>query len=359
MRLSHRQYSLFLGVLLLMSGCVTKPEIIPPGNILETGDYIVVPVYYGTDRVMEGDRRYGYKRGETVTMGMCMVSIPWARKPGQSSISSMWRADDPVRNIVLQKTVLLDNDRYFSNLRQEIKLRKEVLVYVHGFNSSFEDAARSMGQIKYDLGFNGLAVFFSWPSKGDISPTGYVHDKDIIGASAKHLRDFLKELMKSGAESIHIIAHSMGNVAFLQALADLSRELPFLEKPVLGEVMLIAPDMNVDAFKLYSQELRKMAKRSTLYASSKDKALMISKEVHSGLPRAGEAGDGIVVLPDLDTIDVSDVDTSLLGHSYFGESSPVITDMANLLKGLPPSKRSLILKPYKNMKYWSLHPLSQ
>lgn len=343
----------------MFSGCVTKPEIILPSTIMETGDYVVVPVYYGTDRVMEGDRHYGYKYGESVTVGMCMVSIPWARRPGQSSMSSLWSADDPVRNIVLQKTVLLDNDRYFANLKQEIKLRKEVLVYVHGFNSSFEDAARSMGQIKYDLGFNGLAVFFSWPSKGDISPTGYVHDKDVIAASSKHLRSFLKELSKAGAESIHIIAHSMGNVALLQALADTSRELPSLEKPIFGEVILIAPDMNVDAFKLFAQDLRKIAKRSTLYASSKDKALMISKEINGGLPRAGEAGDGIIVLPDLDTIDVTDVDTSMSGHSYFGESSPVITDMTHLLKGLPPAKRSLILKPYKNQKYWSLHPLSQ
>lgn len=354
----NQPWRILVLLLILCSGCVTKPEIIPSSTILETGDYVVIPVYYGTDRVMEGDRHYGYKYNESVTTGMCMVSIPHMRRPGQSSLSSLINAEDPVRNTVLQKTILMENDKFFSNLKQEIKLRKEVLVYVHGFNSSFEDAARSMGQIKHDLGFNGLAVFFSWPSKGDISPTGYVHDKDVIGVSAKHLRDFLKDLAsKSGAESIHIISHSMGNVGLMQALADLSRDPLFLKKNVIGEVMLVAPDMNVDAFKFLAQELRKITKRNTLYASSKDKALMISKEINGGLQRAGEANDEMIVIPDLDTIDVSNVDTSLSGHSYFGESGSVITDMVNLLKGLPPAKRSLVLKLIKNMKYWAFQPL--
>jgi esterase/lipase superfamily enzyme len=69
----------------------------------------------------------------------------------------------------------------------------------------------------------------------------------------------------------------------------------------------------------------------TLYASSKDMALKASKEVH-GYPRAGDAADGILVMPGIDTIDASNVDDSMLAHSYFVESIPVISDIANMLR---------------------------
>jgi len=78
---------------------------------------------------------------------------------------------------------------------------------------------------------------------------------------------------------------------------------------------------------------------TTLYASSNDEAIRISKEPHS-YPRAGEAGDDIIILPGLDTIDASMVDTSLIGHSYFAEKRSVLSDLFYLLgEGKPPSQR--------------------
>ena len=73
------------------------------------------------------------------------------------------------------------------------------------------------------------------------------------------------------------------------------------------------------------------ARRITLYASSNDEAIKLSKKVHA-YPRAGESGPDIVVVPGLDTIDVSNVDTSLLGHSYFAEKRTVISDLFYLIR---------------------------
>ena len=70
---------------------------------------------------------------------------------------------------------------------------------------------------------------------------------------------------------------------------------------------------------------------SRLYASSKDRALGVSKRIH-GYPRAGDSGDGLVVLPSVDTIDATDVDTSLVGHSYYGDNRSILTDLFTLLK---------------------------
>ena len=345
-------------MLAFLSGCATTKDVTEkPSIILETDEFIVVPVYYGTDRAFTGDKAspkyYGYEYVDQLYMGMCMVSIPKLHKQGVAESPSPWRSENPAEHVILQKAVPLGREKFFSNLHRQSN--SETLIFIHGFNVTFEDAARRTAQIAYDLNFKGRAVMYSWPSKGDISPPGYIHDKDIIGASSIHLREFLQAVASdSGASAIHIIAHSMGNVALTKALAQIDVRL--LNKPMFSEVMLIAPDMNVDEFKTTSKDVLKTAKRVTLYASSKDKALMISKEINGGLRRAGEADDGIVVLPDMDTVDVSNLDTSLIGHSYFGDNTSVVSDIVQLLKGLSPNNRSLLPKTLRSMKYWIFQP---
>lgn len=356
MRVLHSGFALSLLILtFLFCGCVTTRDGAgKSGAILETTDYIVVPVYYGTDRNYTGDKAspkyYGHKYDDAVSMGICMVSIPKERKTGEADSPSIWESEDPARHVILQKAVPMGKEKLISNLRRQEK--SELLIFIHGFSTIFEDAARRTAQIAYDLNFKGQAVMYSWPSKGDIS--GYVHDKDIINTSSGHLREFLNIMAsESGADAIHIIAHSMGNMALIKALVDIARQSP---KPVFAEIMLVAPDVNVDEFKGATREFRKIAKRVTLYASSKDKALMISKQISGGLHRAGEADDGIIVLPEMDTVDVSNIDTSLIGHSYFGDNNSVISDMVQLLKGLSPFNRSLVPRTLRDMKYWIFQP---
>ena len=343
-------YLSLLVLVILSSGCA-KEGVVKSSIILETEDYIVLPVYYGTDRNITGDKAYGYIHSDTLDMGMCMVSIPKKHKRGIAESPSMWRSEDPAEHVVLQKTMPQRRENFFTNLRRQEK--SEVLIFIHGFNTTFEDSVRRTAQIAYDLNFKGQAVTYSWPSKGDVSPSGYVHDKDIIGASTNHLRDFLLAIAsESGASTVHIITHSMGNVILTKALALIANQA--LAKPLFAEIMLIAPDMNVDEFK--TAEFRKTAKRVTLYASSKDKALMISKEINGGLRRAGDADEEIIVLPGMDTIDVSNVDTSLMGHTYFGDNNSVIADIYQLLKGLSPFNRSLVPKTLRDTKYWIFQP---
>lgn len=69
----------------------------------------------------------------------------------------------------------------------------------------------------------------------------------------------------------------------------------------------------------------------TLYASSKDLALQASQLVH-GNPRAGDSGDGLVVVDGIETIDASTVTTGFLGHSYFAEVTSVMSDIYYLIR---------------------------
>ena len=109
------------------------------------------------------------------------------------------------------------------------------------------------------------------------------------------------------------------------------------------EIILAAPDIDADVFReQLAPALAQAGERVTLYASSKDLALQASREVH-GYTRAGDSGAGIVVVEGIDTIDASNVDDSILAHSYFVESIPVIRDIAQMIRRrLAPDDRETL-----------------
>jgi hypothetical protein len=56
-----------------------------------------------------------------------------------------------------------------------------------------------------------------------------------------------------------------------------------------------------------------------------------------GNPRAGEP---LLVIPGLDTIDASAIDTDFLGHSYFSDNWPLLSDIHSIIfKDSPPGER--------------------
>ena len=191
-------------------------------------------------------------------------------------------------------------------------------------------AARRTAQISYDLAFEGAPVFYSWPSQAKTS--AYTIDEQNIEWAQANLKGFLDEFFqRSGAQNVYLIAHSMGNRALTRAVASLLTEKPALRSR-LKEVILTAPDIDADVFKRdIAPSLTATGRPITLYASSEDLALVASKKVH-GYPRAGDSGRGLVLIPGVETVDATLVDTSLLGHSYFAESRSVLSDMFYLIR---------------------------
>ena len=131
----------------------------------------------------------------------------------------------------------------------------------------------------------------------------------------------------------------MGNRALTSALRELALEFK-AECPKFHEVVLTAPDIDADVFRRdLAPAIVATASRVTLYASSNDEALIASKAVH-GYRRAGDSGDDVVVVPGVDTVDVSSIDTSLLGHCYYGDNSTVLADLFELIQdSKPPDQR--------------------
>jgi esterase/lipase superfamily enzyme len=211
------------------------------------------------------------------------------------------------------------------------------VVFIHGYNVSFEEAALRAAQIGHDLAISGVMAFYSWPSQGTLQ--GYPADEASIEASEGYIADYLTRMAtQSGAERVHVIAHSMGNRGLLRAIDRIATTAAKDAKVPFNQIILAAADVDYDTFTRLSVAYRSVAQRTTMYVSAKDKAVEASHWLHD-YPRAGFAPP-VLVVPGIDTINVSNLDLTLLGHGYVAEARDVLQDMHRLLReGSPPERR--------------------
>lgn len=313
-------------------------------------DFHTVEVFYATDRqpVDAGgpNGSYGTERNRQgpLEFGRTEVSIPLHHSMGIIERPKWYKlefSEDPKKHVMILKLEKMAGDQFFGRVADTAKGKefKEGLLFIHGFNVPFDQAIRRTAQISYDLDFGGVALTYSWPSQGVL--TGYTVDEENVQWSIPHLSKFLVDLQeKTHLDKIHVIAHSMGTRLLSYALAN-ARDAGL--RLQLNNVILAAPDIDADVFKeQILPKIRSSTQRLTMYASSGDAALKASQEIH-GNDRLGLSGKNIMVLDGMDTVDASEIDTSLLGHAYYGSQKVVVEDLLELIiRGLDPSQRKLI-----------------
>jgi esterase/lipase superfamily enzyme len=358
---------------LFMAGCAT-PSSNPANQASAKGgaQLHAVKLYYATDRRWSGSveqpKWYGpeWNGGEKLDYGTCWVTIPPEHVAGnveKPSVLQFEIQEDSLKHVVVLKPVRMESASFFSTLGEGMKKAedKEAIVYVHGFNNTFDEAASRFAVLAYDMGFRGIPILYSWPSHGGGSLSGvrnYLHDEEMVTRTDQSLATFLEEVSRAaraaGARRVSVIAHSMGSRALVKALDRLAERNG--NGIVLDEAVMAAPDVMREGFDtLEWPGVRQVARRTTIYASASDRALIASKTVHNN-GRLGDGGDGLYTLDNLDTVDATGVDFSTLGlmHSYLG-AKPVLDDLRLLLgDGLPPGQRRLLGRPAINPRYWVL-----
>lgn len=282
--------------------------------------YAVVRVLYATDRGRSGGTTPAVMFGDgraDMSYGFCDVSIPRDHRMGELEAPSIRRLEfreDPNKHVVVLETEVQAKDEFLGDLAARVRAdpNDSAFLFVHGYNTTFDAAAKRTAQMSYDLGFTGAPVFYSWPSRGTLK--GYVVDEQNVEWAQADLKDFLGDfLARSEARNVYVISHSMGSRALTRAVASLLTEKPALRDRV-KEVILAAPDIDASVFKRdIAPSLAAQGLPVTLYASSRDKALLASKKAH-GYPRAGESGSDLVVVPGIDTVDASKVSCDFIGH---------------------------------------------
>ena len=348
----------------------SKPNVCVDANVCT-----IVDVFFGTDRKQtEGTSRIGFsgERFGKLQLGHAFVTVPKAqRTKGAIPLPSLWDKwvrgvppeGDPARHFTIPKsgvTVYSTEADFLAAAKKHIAnagdFKDHAFIFVHGFYVTFDNALYRTAQISYDLSPDGkpfgTAFLYSWPSAGDA--TSYLYDQDSANFASLHLQSFIKTVVdKTGVKNVHIIAHSMGNVALIGALQELARTDT---KAKINQIILAAPDVDKQQFETIIQSVEKVAKGITLYASQGDNALALARKARRGLPRAGETllPPGPAVVTGIDTIDVSAINTDVWswGHDTYADSTELLADIGTIFtKGDPPAKRSPKLK-FGLLKYW-------
>jgi len=216
-----------------------------------------------------------------------ILTIPPGHRAG-SIEQPMFGAANARDHIVLAGERTLEADEFKTELASHVSGRigvnRDVLVFVHGFNTPFDEARDRMAQIVADSRFGGVAVLFTWPTKHELF--GYVSDKDNATASRDALQALLQEIGATpGVGKVHVLAHSMGGWLAMEALRQEAIANDRDLSGHLGDVMLASPDIDLDVFA--GQMARLRPANVTVFATANDRALSLSSAIAQSRQRVG------------------------------------------------------------------------
>lgn len=280
-------------------------------------------------------------------LGVSEVSLPKNRKAGELPAPSIFKlefSENADRHVSIQRVDRMSPDEFFGGIDGVLERddSESALVFIHGYNVTFDDAMRRTAQISADVKFAGASILYSWPSQG--KTLSYSTDESNVAWSITHLETFLLDLrQRTGVKKVHVVAHSMGNRVLVGALERLALRFPD-KQPMFGQVVMAAPDVDTDEFvKRYVSSVSACATRATLYASSGDRALLASMKLH-GYRRLGLTSSPQPTFAGIDVVDVSPIDTSILGHSYYGSHPLMLQELRELIySGTGPVDRQWLV----------------
>ncbi len=274
------------------------------------------------------------ERGTALSFADIVVSLPpdANRKIGEVQ----WPENatpDPMREFTTVEARILSKDEATAEFNRRVARtpKRQVLVFVHGFNTRFAEAVYRFAQIAHDSSADVVPVLFTWPSRGKLLQYGYDHE------SASYSRDALEALLQGLARDpnvgeISILAHSMGNWVTLEALRQMAIRDHGLA-PKIKNIMLAAPDVDFDVFKRQIMAMGVKPSLFTVFVSKDDEALAVSKRVWGDKPRLGavdakaEPYRDVLDRDRVQVVDLTEISSGggdSLGHTKFAEAPAVV-----------------------------------
>lgn len=262
---------------------------------------------------------------------LATISVPPGHQTGLVERPS-FGSENRMRDFVATARRGLDDESFREEMAAHVSGRigsnRDVLLFVHGFNNSYDDARYRLAQIAYDGRFGGVPVLFTWASRNSLF--AYGSDRETAAAS----RDALERLMMTlaqvpGVGKVHILAHSMGAWLAMEALrenaiaghADLDGHL--------GELMLASPDIDLGLFR---QQMARIAEAAhvSVFVAHNDRALSLSSALANDRPRLGALDPtkseekASIEQMGVKVYDTSHENVGFIGHGNFADAPDVI-----------------------------------
>ncbi len=294
------------------------------------------------ERGIPGDPdAFGPARSHTVNHAALTISIPRHHKVGQIEWPDQTPAD-PAYHFLTTERSFLSSQAFNEEIRRSVLSGLgepgSVLVFVHGYNTLYEEAVYRFAQIVHDSGFAGTAILFAWPSRGK-APL-YLADRDASTYSRDYLERTLLQISNvPGVREVNILAHSMGSWITVEVLRQARMKGNGSFNGKLGDVILASPDLDVGVLRTQLDVIGALKRPMVILASKDDNVLALSSFLAGGVERAGNIStDNQEVIAAAQRYNVRIVDLSRVDdgtsahHAKFAESAAVIAAIGRGLK---------------------------
>lgn len=292
-------------------------------------------IFVATTREASADAKvFNNSRSPKLNFARVNVTVPKAHKAGRIERNKPGKPDDPLKFFTATDVVAYEAQPPFSTaLSADIAARGgRAMIFIHGYNTSFDSAVYRATQIAHDSGYPGTPVLFSWASGG--TTKNYVYDRESASVARDQLEATLRLLAQSGARRIDIVAHSMGTWVTMEALRQLALAGDRDLGGKLGDVVLASPDIDFDVFKSQMRRYGKPDRPFFLMVSTDDRALKLSGLIAGNRPRVGDYGNpaelaelGVIV------VDLSqEKSADRLNHTKFADNPTLVRLLGQRLR---------------------------
>jgi esterase/lipase superfamily enzyme len=266
---------------------------------------------------------FGSERASAMTVARARLTPP---AEGRLSLASVglddWHIDavEPVARI--------------DDLLEQTPGAKDILIYVHGFNQTFETATLDGVHLADGTRFQGYAMVFSWPSRAKL--LDYAYDRDSAMWSRDALDQLLTGLMAQPAIGrIHIVAHSIGCMPTMEALRQLYARDGEAAAVRIGAVVLASPDLDLDVFSSSVERIGSLKPKITVVSATNDRALALSGWLAGGITRVGAAQTAQLAGFGLRVIDASQKGWGVINHDLFLSNAQIQRVIRHAIDGHP------------------------
>jgi len=279
-----------------------------------------------TRKPFEGTRArpwFGPERGSGVSVARAKLAPP---AEGRFSLAAVglddWRLDavEPVPQV--------------GDLMASAPSGRDVLIYVHGFNQTFETAALDAVHLSDGIRFRGETMVFSWPSKARF--LDYAYDRESAMWSRDALQQVLEALLASpNVGRIHVVAHSIGTMVTMEALRQLHAVHGDASAARIGAIVLASPDVGMDVCASSVERIGALAPNIIVITATNDRALALSRWIAGGITRVGAAEKARLTRLGLRVDDASQLGWGIVNHDLFLSNSHVRQAIRRAIDGYP------------------------
>jgi predicted alpha/beta hydrolase family esterase len=306
--------------------------------------------FFVTNRTLESgegplEERLGNQRQEGLTFGLFDTRLEPALGIGMILNPTDWFQNEEIQ---LKRVESLNRVDFIAEVQKQVHASpmRSLLINVNGFRERFPSALRKTAFLSHVLDIDTPVLVFDWPGDQGSTPPGYWRARRIAAASGAELAQTLELIIRQvRPDRLWLVANSMGAEVVAHAFSILYRQADLSDAQTeIENVVLTAPDVDVSEFRdRFKQEITALAGNLTVYVSSNDRALLLSRIINRerrlgqstlnpGNPDQYNAAEGFLEMVEphnarITMVDVTPVNRTRNFHNFSLETPEFFNDL--------------------------------